>query len=262
MFWVPQPGDIGMGVSILSFNGNVQFGLMTDAALVPDPHAIVARFKPEFEQLLYFVLLHGGDSSPEEGPIKARAGRHPAARRTRRGRPRRGSGRKPSDLITPPAPNAQARYRDVPSHRLRRISRLLVKTRRLAILDSPNIITRPLAYSMRAMAECGLSFSADSKCFTPATVLRHRSRPPIEGADLVDHFSMVSAERDMCVGMVRFEGDCLLETCFDLAAQAPGSRPSPRKSLASIVRAPAHEDTTHSASSRRRPGAPRLAPPT
>ena len=37
MFWVPQSGDIGMGVSILSFNGMVQFGLMTDAALVPDP---------------------------------------------------------------------------------------------------------------------------------------------------------------------------------------------------------------------------------
>ena len=57
MFWVPRPHDIGMGVSILSFNGQVQFGLITDAALVPDPQSIVARFKPEFEQLLYFVLL-------------------------------------------------------------------------------------------------------------------------------------------------------------------------------------------------------------
>jgi WS/DGAT/MGAT family acyltransferase len=57
MFWVPQSGDIGMGVSILSFNGHVQFGLMTDAAMVPDPQAIIDRFKPEFEQLLYYVLL-------------------------------------------------------------------------------------------------------------------------------------------------------------------------------------------------------------
>ena len=31
MFWVPQSGDIGMGVSILSYNGRVQFGLITDA---------------------------------------------------------------------------------------------------------------------------------------------------------------------------------------------------------------------------------------
>ena len=57
MFWVPQSGDIGMGVSILSFGGNVQFGLVTHAAMVPDPEAIIARFNPEFEQLLYHVLM-------------------------------------------------------------------------------------------------------------------------------------------------------------------------------------------------------------
>ena len=28
LFWVPQSGDIGMGVSILSYNGEVQFGLI------------------------------------------------------------------------------------------------------------------------------------------------------------------------------------------------------------------------------------------
>lgn len=61
MFWVPQSGNIGMGVSILSFNGRVQFGLITDRALVSDPDDIVARFKPEFEQLLYFALLHADD---------------------------------------------------------------------------------------------------------------------------------------------------------------------------------------------------------
>jgi WS/DGAT/MGAT family acyltransferase len=57
MFWVPQSGEIGMGVSILSFNGKVQFGLITDAALVPDPELIVDRFQPEFEKLLYHVLM-------------------------------------------------------------------------------------------------------------------------------------------------------------------------------------------------------------
>jgi len=55
MFWVPQSADIGMGVSILSLNGKVQFGLMTDAALVPDPQAIIDHFRPELEQLLYFA---------------------------------------------------------------------------------------------------------------------------------------------------------------------------------------------------------------
>ena len=57
MFWVPQSGDIGMGVSILSFNGMVQFGLITDAQMVPDPEAIIAHFRPQFEELLYYVLM-------------------------------------------------------------------------------------------------------------------------------------------------------------------------------------------------------------
>jgi WS/DGAT/MGAT family acyltransferase len=57
MFWVPQSGDIGMGVSILSFNGIVQFGLITDAQMVPDPEAIIAHFTPQFEELLYYVLM-------------------------------------------------------------------------------------------------------------------------------------------------------------------------------------------------------------
>ena len=57
MFWVPASGDIGMGVSILSYGGGVQFGLITDARMCPDPDEIVARFRPEFEQLLYLSLM-------------------------------------------------------------------------------------------------------------------------------------------------------------------------------------------------------------
>jgi diacylglycerol O-acyltransferase / wax synthase len=57
MFWVPQSGHIGMGVSILSYGGGVQFGLITDEKLCPDPQAIIDRFEPEFEQLLYLTLM-------------------------------------------------------------------------------------------------------------------------------------------------------------------------------------------------------------
>jgi WS/DGAT/MGAT family acyltransferase len=57
MFWVPQSGDIGVGVSILSYAGGVQFGLITDDVLCPDPDDIVARFQPEFEELLYLALM-------------------------------------------------------------------------------------------------------------------------------------------------------------------------------------------------------------
>lgn len=57
MFWVPASGDIGVGVSILSYGGGVQFGLITDEALCPDPQDIIDRFEPEFERLLYLALM-------------------------------------------------------------------------------------------------------------------------------------------------------------------------------------------------------------
>jgi len=57
MFWVPQSGDIGMGVSILSYAGGVQFGLITDARMCPDPEAIIERFRPEFEKMLWLALM-------------------------------------------------------------------------------------------------------------------------------------------------------------------------------------------------------------
>ena len=57
MFWVPQSGDIGVGVSILSYAGGVQFGLITDAKMCPDPEAIIERFAPEFEKLLWLALM-------------------------------------------------------------------------------------------------------------------------------------------------------------------------------------------------------------
>ena len=57
MFWVPQSGNIGMGVSILSYHGKVQFGLITDKGLVDDPERIVERFSQEFEKLLWLVLM-------------------------------------------------------------------------------------------------------------------------------------------------------------------------------------------------------------
>jgi WS/DGAT/MGAT family acyltransferase len=57
IFWVPQSGDIGMGVSILSYGGGVQFGLITDKKLCPDPKKIIANFAPEFEKLKDVVLL-------------------------------------------------------------------------------------------------------------------------------------------------------------------------------------------------------------
>ncbi len=57
MFWVPASGDIGLGVSILSYAGGVQFGLISDKKLCPDPQAIIDRFEPEFQKLLLVTLM-------------------------------------------------------------------------------------------------------------------------------------------------------------------------------------------------------------
>lgn len=57
MFWVPQTGSIGLGISILSYNGQVHFGLIADARLMPDPDSVIRRFRPEFEKLLYLALM-------------------------------------------------------------------------------------------------------------------------------------------------------------------------------------------------------------
>jgi diacylglycerol O-acyltransferase / wax synthase len=57
LFWVPQSGDIGLGVSILSYNGGVQFGVITDTELCDEPQHIIDGFEPEFNKLLYTLSL-------------------------------------------------------------------------------------------------------------------------------------------------------------------------------------------------------------
>ena len=58
MFWVPQSGDIGVGVSILSLRR--RRAVRPDhrqRKLCPDPQAIIDRFEPEFEKLLLVTLM-------------------------------------------------------------------------------------------------------------------------------------------------------------------------------------------------------------
>jgi len=56
-FWVPQSGGIGMGISILSYDGRIQFGVITDAGLVPDPARIVRAYGEEFDKLMWLTLM-------------------------------------------------------------------------------------------------------------------------------------------------------------------------------------------------------------
>ena len=71
MFWVPQSGDIGMGVSIISYNDNVQFGVVTDRGLCPDPQRLMARFGAEFEKLVLTTLMSAWPRDGELDPAIA-----------------------------------------------------------------------------------------------------------------------------------------------------------------------------------------------
>lgn len=61
MFWVPQNGTIGMGISILSYNDQVEFGLIVDKKCVPQPNQVIVRFPEQFEKLKELMMLHPWD---------------------------------------------------------------------------------------------------------------------------------------------------------------------------------------------------------
>jgi len=48
MFWVPRIGQVGHGISIISYNNSVTIGVATDASLVNDPEEILQAFEDEF----------------------------------------------------------------------------------------------------------------------------------------------------------------------------------------------------------------------
>jgi diacylglycerol O-acyltransferase / wax synthase len=60
MFWVPAPGSLGMGLSIMSYNGQVNVGVQTDANLTPDPQVIVDGFYEEMAAMKRWIgpLVH------------------------------------------------------------------------------------------------------------------------------------------------------------------------------------------------------------
>ena len=57
MFWVPQSGDVGLGVSILSYGGGVQFGVITDSSLCPEPRRLIDEFIPALARLSMVTLM-------------------------------------------------------------------------------------------------------------------------------------------------------------------------------------------------------------
>jgi hypothetical protein len=51
VFWVPQVGRIGVGVSIFSYAGTVTIGVAADARLAVDPEALADDVDAEITEL-------------------------------------------------------------------------------------------------------------------------------------------------------------------------------------------------------------------
>ena len=60
MFWVPQSGNIGIGMSIFSYAGTVQFGITVDKGIKADPGEVMDYFRDSFENLHQAALVKAG----------------------------------------------------------------------------------------------------------------------------------------------------------------------------------------------------------
>lgn len=55
MFWVPQSGRLGLGVSIFSYAGEVLVGFASDQGLIPDPQRLIDGYHEEIDELMQLV---------------------------------------------------------------------------------------------------------------------------------------------------------------------------------------------------------------
>jgi hypothetical protein len=68
MFWVPRSGDVAIGISIISYAGNVSLGIATDTRVAPDPEKITEYFSDDFSNLLQLAkedVLHRSSTSDQ-----------------------------------------------------------------------------------------------------------------------------------------------------------------------------------------------------
>jgi WS/DGAT/MGAT family acyltransferase len=55
VFWPPQSGGIGLGLSFFSYAGRLSFGVSADLALLPSPRGLLEAFRSELEELQALV---------------------------------------------------------------------------------------------------------------------------------------------------------------------------------------------------------------
>jgi hypothetical protein len=63
MFWVPQTGNLGVGVSIVSYAGTIQFGVFADQKLMPNPQRLANLCADQFTH-----LAQAGKAEPLAAP--------------------------------------------------------------------------------------------------------------------------------------------------------------------------------------------------
>jgi WS/DGAT/MGAT family acyltransferase len=81
MFWVPHPGkQLGMGISILSYNGAATLAVIADARLVPDPETITAQFTREFSRMMTAAKRPRAADGAGPSTTRRRASRKSASR--------------------------------------------------------------------------------------------------------------------------------------------------------------------------------------
>jgi diacylglycerol O-acyltransferase len=64
MFWIPRYGGIGVAVTILSYAGQVQVGVISDRDTVSDPETVLADFHDEIDALLAQASAQEPPSAP------------------------------------------------------------------------------------------------------------------------------------------------------------------------------------------------------
>lgn len=75
VFWVPQAGSVGLGVSVLSYAGDVWVGVAADHGLVPDPTRLTRAVEDELADLVRRALPLDGEVELREAAFDSQIAR-------------------------------------------------------------------------------------------------------------------------------------------------------------------------------------------
>ncbi|MFX8731557.1 WS/DGAT domain-containing protein, partial [Acinetobacter baumannii] len=80
VFWPPQTGGVGIGVSLLSYAGRLTVGVSADTQLMADPRQLIEAFDVELDLLLGRSPRRSRATSgaPERSPAKRKPRVRPA----------------------------------------------------------------------------------------------------------------------------------------------------------------------------------------